>query len=193
VAEAEQSGDGQDGFTLVEIMVVLIIVAVLIAIAVPTFLGTTTQADERQAQSNLSNALVSTLSVYSSPGDFSVLTPSTPSAVAALKSVEPSMTYVDGSASTGPSVISFTVPTATPIEQVLLMAAKSASGTCWWIMSVEVSQAASPVLGETKAGTYYAKTATGTACQASTPPAAGSPQLAGPGAGKWAGSFTSAT
>jgi type IV pilus assembly protein PilA len=48
---------GDDGFTLIELMVVVLIIAILIAIAIPTFLGAQNRARDRAAQSDLRNAL----------------------------------------------------------------------------------------------------------------------------------------
>ena len=49
---------GEDaGFTLIELMVVLLILAILLAIAIPTFLGVTGGANDRAAQSNLNTAI----------------------------------------------------------------------------------------------------------------------------------------
>ena len=45
------------GFTLIELMVVVLIIAILIAIAIPTFLGARQRAQDRAAQSNVRNAL----------------------------------------------------------------------------------------------------------------------------------------
>ena len=46
-----------EGFTLIELMVVVLIIAILIAIAIPTFLGAQDRARDRGAQSDLRNAL----------------------------------------------------------------------------------------------------------------------------------------
>ena len=52
------------GFTLIELMVVLLIIAILLAIAIPTFLGVTGSANDRAAQSNLTNALTEAKALY---------------------------------------------------------------------------------------------------------------------------------
>jgi len=48
---------GDEGFTLIELMVVVLIIAILIAIAIPTFLGAQNRARDRGTQSDLRNAL----------------------------------------------------------------------------------------------------------------------------------------
>src|SRR6059036_3189961 len=57
--------EGEDrGFTLIELMVVVLIIAILIAIAIPTFLGARKRAQDRHAQVNLRNALTAERTYY---------------------------------------------------------------------------------------------------------------------------------
>ena len=52
-----QMAKDEKGFTLIELMVVVLIIAILIAIAIPTFLGAQDRARDRAAQSDLRNAM----------------------------------------------------------------------------------------------------------------------------------------
>jgi type IV pilus assembly protein PilA len=54
----------EQGFTLIELMVVVLIIAILIAIAIPTFLGARQRAQDKQAQSNMRNALTTEKTYY---------------------------------------------------------------------------------------------------------------------------------
>lgn len=55
----------EDGFTLVELMVVILIIALLITIAIPTFLGARSRAQDRATQSELRNTLTAAKVLYS--------------------------------------------------------------------------------------------------------------------------------
>src|SRR6202044_4200166 len=62
--EIEGEEAAEAGFTLIELMVVLLIIAILLAIAIPTFLGVTNTAGDRASQSNLTNALTEGKTLY---------------------------------------------------------------------------------------------------------------------------------
>lgn len=61
---------GSEGFTLIELMVVVMIIAVLIAIAIPSFLGFRKSAQDRSAQSEIRNVLLSEKAYWLENGDY---------------------------------------------------------------------------------------------------------------------------
>jgi len=122
-------GEREEGFTLIELMVVVLIIAILIAIAIPTFLGARQRAQNRAAQSSLRNALTAAKTVYTDGQDYNQAT------AAALQAVEPSLTFVAaGVASTGQNDVSVASSPAAPAAGTTFVAAAlSASGTCYFV------------------------------------------------------------
>lgn len=59
-----------EGFTLIELMVVVMIIAVLIAIAIPSFLGFRKSAQDRSAQSELRSVLLAEKAYWLENGDY---------------------------------------------------------------------------------------------------------------------------
>lgn len=59
-----------EGFTLIELMVVVMIIAVLIAIAIPSFLGFRKSAQDRSAQSEVRNVLLAEKAYWLDNGDY---------------------------------------------------------------------------------------------------------------------------
>jgi type IV pilus assembly protein PilA len=118
----------EEGFTLIELMVVVLIIAILIAIAIPTFLGARARAQNRAAQSSLRNALTAAKTMYTDTNSYATADSTT----TGLVTVEPSLTYsAAGTASTGPKLVS-----VNPAAASWSAAAKSDSGQCYYIKDV---------------------------------------------------------
>jgi type IV pilus assembly protein PilA len=114
------SRSDEKGFTLIELMVVVLVIAILLAIAIPTFLGARGRGQDTVAKTSLRNAISS---AAGSTGSGVVTFPD----AAAMATEEPSLTFT-ASASTGPKVVSVgTSATAWG------GAALSASGRCFAI------------------------------------------------------------
>jgi type IV pilus assembly protein PilA len=78
--------DEEEGFTLIELMVVVLIIAILLAIAIPTFLGARNSANARAAQSNLSSALTAEQTYWTNNQAFSNL-------YTAMDTIEPNVNW----------------------------------------------------------------------------------------------------
>jgi type IV pilus assembly protein PilA len=118
--------DEEEGFTLIELMVVVLIIAILIAIAIPTFLGARTRAQDRQAQSNLRNAFAAEKVLYTDNQAYT-------SSASALSGVEPSLTYSAGTDPSGGADAKTIFVNVDSTTGVVILAAKSKSGTCWYM------------------------------------------------------------
>ena len=95
----------EEGFTLIELMVVVLIIAILIAIAIPTFLGAQNRARDRGAQSDLRNALTAAKVLATDHGGL-YLDPSNGQLQAAdMPDGEPSINFDDTTTTASPRVM----------------------------------------------------------------------------------------
>ncbi len=134
----------EEGFSLTELMVVLLVIGVLISIAIPTFLRPRSSAQDRSAQQGLRNSLIVAKAEWAKKETFADID------ATAMNAAETNLTFVTQTTdSTGPRIIS-----VNPVsDDVWVAAALSETGTCYAIRD------------DARAGTTYAKLPTGT-CKA---------------------------
>jgi type IV pilus assembly protein PilA len=136
------------GFTLIELMVVVLIIAILIAIAIPTFLGLRQRAQDRAAQSNLRNGLTNAKAYFSDDEVYFGFD------AAEGTASEPSLTWADGNAVALNTVNVTGLPaTATTTPQTIVLETLSQSETSFCIAD---SSSAGTVRGMDEAGGTFA-------------------------------------
>jgi type IV pilus assembly protein PilA len=119
------------GFTLIELMVVVLIIAILIAIAIPTFLGMRRRAQDRAAQSDLRNGLTAAKAFFTDgetfagfEGDLDGTDPD----VEGAGDIEPSLTW-----NTEAAAVQGEVSIRDNDADSIVLATASASGTVFCI------------------------------------------------------------
>lgn len=118
-------GAGEDeGFTLVELMTVLLVLGVLMAVAVPTFLHESRLAEDRAAEADLHSALAAAVGVLSDNGY-------RPVTASALSAAEPDMSFTDQSVSAPPAVS--VASTSDGAGELVVLGDMSANGRCLYL------------------------------------------------------------
>ena len=175
---------GADGFSLVELMVVLFISAILLGIGIPTYLGARNTAANSAVESNLDAASLTAASAVNygawvRPAG----APTFAAAIAVRYTAWPHLTFVRarlGGVSTGPTVISeWRGPTRNPgasfftaAPDALELSALSATGRCIHRVTDLSTGGWTPAhLAIPSPGTWWTATA-GTPCTALTSPPA---------------------
>ena len=137
---SQRINNKDEGFTLVELMVVVLIIAILIAIAIPTFLGARERAQDRAAQSNLRNALTAAKVHYTDTENYTASTGVLTAAafIVDLDAIEPSLTFVPAVVLTGE--VGVEAPTLN--DQTVNFWALSGSGTFFGICDAAIGATA---------------------------------------------------
>jgi type IV pilus assembly protein PilA len=138
--------DDEQGFTLIELMVVVLIIAILLAIAIPTFLGARNQANARAAQSNLRNALTSEHAYFTNNQAFGDQT--------VMPAVESNLTWAAADVATRvPSQVDVSLQTVgSNTSDAVLLLAYGKDGKCYTIAQLNEAGTAPSTA---TAGTYY--------------------------------------
>jgi type IV pilus assembly protein PilA len=152
--DARAADRSECGFTIIELMMVVLIIAILIAVLIPTFFAATQRANDRAMQTSLRNAITAVKALVADDVDYTAATPAVLNREGA-----PVKFIAGGVAPVGQNQVSVQ-PVAV---DYIVIAGESKSGTCFYVAD------------DRGAGTWYAKLPGGGGCAATGAPAPGNP------------------
>jgi len=142
----------EDGFTILELMVVVAIIAIIIGMAVPAFSAARMNAQERAAQADLRTAVLAANSAFISTDDqsFDTVTASV------LATDEPRLRWSSSETTTGPGTIAaLNGQVEETGDWAVGLAYQAGDGNCWYAFQAD-----------NDAPWYGAHTSSGTGCDA---------------------------
>jgi type IV pilus assembly protein PilA len=155
---AGAASSDEDGFTLMELLMVILIIGILIAVLTPVFLGASTRAKDRAIQSSLSNATTGAKSLYLAQSTYGGTTP------VGMTAEVGGLTFVDaGTNPTGQNTVSIFVPPVVGTN-LLVLSGQSKSGNCFYVLDDEGA-----------GSTVFSKLAGAGGCKANGAPLPGDP------------------
>ena len=142
----------EEGYTLVGLIVVLFIVGILAAIAIPTYLGARNRSQNAAAQVTATTALNTAQGYYGAHESYSELS------VTKMQGLEPALQFGPNATSTNSVGVWFNPNPNGPTAQSYSLATWATTGTCWYIVDVESTGSAwlhTAGTGLSQTGTYY--------------------------------------
>jgi prepilin-type N-terminal cleavage/methylation domain-containing protein len=133
---ARRGGRAEDGFTVIELLIVLLILVVLVAVGIPTYFNIRNELTDNHAQASI-NKVLAAAHVYESEEDLSYagmcLTKDCSGNSGGLLAQKPGVTLIHNGISTNPGVVSIDV--VNNGSDVIAASFANGTGNCWAAIS----------------------------------------------------------